>query len=116
MELKWIKCQGEVWCKLTSVNLDHTHFDNMDGVYIIWHGGPKAATVYVGQGHIRDRLSQHRTNPEIQKFDSLGLYVTWAAVAESSRAGVEVYLARQLKPIVGSAHPQAVPITVNYPW
>jgi hypothetical protein len=120
MVLTWIKCQNEVWCKLNTVNLSHAHFDNMYGVYVIWHGGPKAATVYVGQGNIRERLTQHRTNPSIKEFDSLGLYVTWAAVARPSCDGVEVYLAQQLKPKVGSSYPEAapipVPIPVNFPW
>ena len=80
MQLQWTKCQGEIWCKLNTVNLSHAHFNDKDGVYIIWHGGPNAATVYVGQGNIRDRLTQHRNNSLIQQYDKLGLYVTWASV------------------------------------
>lgn len=116
MQLTWIKCQGEVWCQLNSVNLAHQHFSKMDGVYIIWHGGPKPTTVYVGQGGIRDRLTNHRSDPRIQQYNHLGLWVTWASVTQSNRDGVEVYLAQRLKPIVGERHPDAAPIEVNLPW
>jgi len=116
MQLSWIKCQGDVWCKLDSVNLGHPHFSNMDGVYIIWHGGTNAATVYVGQGNIRDRLNFHRTNQEVQAYSSLGLFATWAMVPVAQRNGVEVYLARRLQPLVGEAHPDVGPIEVNVPW
>ncbi len=116
MQLSWIKCKGDVWCNLNSVNLSHSHFDYMSGVYVIWHGGSNAATVRVGQGFIRDRLPEHRSDSEVQDFATLGLYVTWASVPESSRDGVEAYLAQVLKPKVGSRFPSVSPITVNLPW
>jgi hypothetical protein len=116
MNLNWLKCQGDVWCKLNSVNLDHAHFDFMDGVYIIWHGGPKAHTVRVGQGRIRERLKQHRVDSDIQQYSSLELYVTWAPVAPSNRDGIELYLSKSLKPLVGDRYPDTIPIPVNLPW
>ena len=116
MTLNWIKCQGEVWCKLSTVNLDHAHFETMNGVYIIWHAGANAATVYVGQGFVRDRLKQHRGDPRIQQYENLGLFVTWAPVPQASRAGVERYLANKLNPGVRDIHPDTVPIEVNLPW
>ena len=116
INLRWIKCQGDVWCQLNMVNLDHPHFDNMDGVYVIWHGGTGADVVYVGQGHVRDRLKEHRTNREIQAFVNLGLFVTWAAVQQEYRDGVERFLAQDLKPKVGKTFPDCLPITVNLPW
>jgi len=116
MTLTWIKCQGEVWCKLNVVNLPHEHFNNMAGVYIIWHGGPSAKTVYVGQGDIRSRFTEHRTDPRIQTFEALGLYATWAAVPAVSRNGIERYLAERLNPLVPEAHPADLPIEVNLPW
>lgn len=116
MQLIWIKCQGEVWCKLSTVNLEHQHFDNMTGVYIIWHGGEHPATVRVGQGFIRDRLREHRQDPQIQSFDNLGLYVTWASAPQSNLDGIEKYLADRLKPIIGERFPDVAPISVNIPW
>lgn len=123
MNIQWNKCVGEVWCKLDAVKLDHSHFDNMEGVYVIWHGGVKAATVRVGQGIIRDRLKAHRTNPKTQEFASLGLFATWARVAPEQRNGVESYLAKVLKPIVSDRLPDEgiIPastqeIPVDLPW
>ncbi len=116
MELQWNKCQGDVWCNLNSVNLGHPHFNSMSGVYIIWHGGSPAATVRVGQGNIRERLATHRTDPAIQKYKHLDLYVTWASVPKASQDGVETYLAQKLSPIVGELFPKAAPISINLPW
>lgn len=116
MKLTWLKCQGDVWCTLATVNLAHAHFDRMHGVYIIWHGGANPATVYVGKGFVRERLQAHRTDARIQAFNHLGLYVTWAAVASSQQEGVELYLANTLQPIVGERHPMVPEISVNLPW
>ena len=116
MYLNWTKCRGEVWCKLNNVNLDHAHFNYCHGVYLIWHGGRNPAVVYVGQGDIKARIQDHRSDQEIQRFEPHGLYVTWADVPDSSRDGVESFLAKRWTPKVGTDHPSAVPIEVNSPW
>ena len=116
MKLDWIKCKGNAWCKLKNVNLGHEHFNNRHGVYIIWHGGESPSVVYVGQGHIKDRLEFHRQNPDVQKFANSELYVTWATVLEATRDGIEVYLATKFNPKAGANYPQAVPMEVNSPW
>lgn len=116
MQLTWIKCEGGGWCSLNDVNLDHSHFDNLGGVYVIWYNGGGGAWVRVGQGEIRDRLRAHRSDPEVQAYSSRGrLYVTWAAVGAVDRNGVEAYLAQRLNPLVGTRFPAATPIPVNTP-
>ena len=114
-QLNWVKCHGQVWCSLLRVDLSHAHFNGLDGVYVIWHGGPNPKTVYVGQGNIRDRLNQHRSDPRIQKYSAHGLFATWAAVDAARTSGAERYLFEQLQPLEGSRSPQAVPIAVNFP-
>lgn len=116
MFLNWMKCQGDVWCKLNHVNLDHEHFNGKNGVYIIWHGGTDPKVVYVGQGNIRDRLKNHRSDRRIQQYKDLDLYVTWATVSAQERAGVEAYLADYWNPKEGEQHPDARYINVNSPW
>jgi len=116
MYLTWNKCVGEQWCPLLSVNLDHSHFDGLEGVYIIWHGQPNPAVVYVGQGNIRERLTSHRQNPDILAYKDQGLYVTWAKVEAANRDGIEKSLADTWKPKVGGNYPSVVPIPVNSPW
>jgi hypothetical protein len=115
-QLQWNKCQGDVWCNLLNLNLDHPLFDNMSGVYIIWHAGPQPATVRIGSGVIRDRLRAHREDSAILQYRGSGLYVTWAAVAASLQWRVERYLGDRLNPLVGQRFPNAVPETVNLPW
>lgn len=116
MQLNWTKCQGEVWCKLDTVNLSHEHFRNREGVYIIWHGGTSAWTVLVGSGPIAERLTRHRTDPQVQAYANLGLYVTWATVLESNREGVVRFLFERLKPKVPSHFQNIPPVEVNLPW
>lgn len=117
LHLNWIKCQGGFWCKLNAVNLNHDHFENMKGVYIIWHGGTHPAVVYVGQGNIKQRLQSHRDDHEIQQYDHLDLFVTWASVGETLRRGVEAFWADIWKPKVGESDSNNIEhIKVNSPW
>ena len=116
MNLNWIKCEGDAWCSLLNVNLSHSHFANLRGVYIIWHGGGQPWTVYVGRGVIADRLMQHRQNDDILRFSHYGLFVTWAQVDEYSQRGVERFLAERLNPRVGDRYPDDRAIVVNLPW
>ena len=118
--LNWKRCSNGAWCRLNTVNLNHEYFTkDISGVYIIWHGGTsrtKSRVVYVGQGNIKDRIRRHREDPEIQEYAQLGLYVTWARVAERYRDSVEAYLADKWDPIVGERYPDDPPIKVNSPW
>ena len=116
MYLDWIRCQGEFWCMLNTVNLEHEHFEHCRGVYIIWHSGQDPGVVYVGQGDIKARIQFHRGNEAVQQYEPHGLYVTWARVPPSSWDGVESFLAKKLTPKVGTDHPSAEPIEVNSPW
>ena len=63
MNLNWHKCQGEVWCNFNAVNLDHNHFNNTEGVYIIWHGGTNPKVVYVGRGTSEKELGNIGKEP-----------------------------------------------------
>lgn len=116
MQLNWIKYTSGKWCQLNSLALDNPHFDRLAGVYVIWHGGKKPATVRVGKGNIRDRLAHHKNDWEIQAYKELGLYVTWAAATPEYHEGIESYLARKLKPMVRRKISNARPIEVNLPW
>ena len=116
MQVAWIKCgDGNSWCPLETLNLDSV--GDASGVYIIWHGGNPSRVVYVGQGNIVDRLKSHRNDARILAYRKSGtLMVTWASVAWNFRDGVERYLADQLHPLVGDAHPNVLGIAVNSPW
>lgn len=116
MTAHWSKCEGNVWCKLNGVDLSSSHFNQMTGVYVIWHGGNNSRTVRVGQGSIKDRIEAHRTDPEVQAYNHLGLYVTWARIPANSLNGVEAFLAQQLNPLVGQRFPDVPIIPVNLPW
>ncbi len=88
MNVEWIKCEGDKWCGLNTVNLQDSHFDGLEGVYIIWHVGSNPASVRVGQGIIRDRLADHRNDEDIQAYAHMELFATWASVFAQYRDGV----------------------------
>lgn len=111
-----MRCVGDQWCNLIQLNLTHPHFDNLEGVYIIWHGAPNPSVVYIGQGMIRDRLREHRDDPQILKHKSHTLFVTWAFVQKVYRDGVERFLAEKWNPKIGASFPTVEPIEVNSPW
>ena len=102
--------------RLFGVDLSHSHFDDLKGVYIIWRITPVA--VYVGQGIIKNRLRAHRKDPRILQYNSKEkpLYVAWAEVPWNYRTGVEMYLHDELNPLVGEP-PQGnpIPVRVNLP-
>lgn len=112
----WYTCgeQGN-WCRLDTVNLSQI---DMKGVYIIWHGGTNPKVVRVGQGDIRDRLTQHKSDDSMLYYKRFGvLMVTWAEVPKRYRDGIEVYLENMCNPLSRQRTlPIADPIRVNYPW
>lgn len=112
--IHWIKAQAGNWLAFQTFNL--ASIGDVQGVYVIWRGGKTPAVVYVGQGDISARLSNHRRNLDILAHAEHGLYVTWAAVPAHQMDGVERYLADTWSPLVGDAHPDSLPIAVNSPW
>ena len=116
INLNWIECNDENWCNLITVNLDDEHFRNLEGVYIIWHGGQNPWTVRIGQGEIKTRLKDHCKDKDVLVYKDYGLWVTWAKVDLKYRNGIETYLANVLSPKVGERFPNRLPIIVNLPW
>ena len=119
MNVSWIKCNNDNWCRLKTVNLDNV---TTRGVYTIGHQSSATIhTVYVGQGDVAERLEDHRsgdneTSKAILEYEEKGtLYATWASIGVLDRDGVERYVADKLKPLVGSRHPDVDSIEVNLP-
>lgn len=116
MSLNRIKYDSGNRCSLIDLNLNQKHFDDMEGLYIIRHWWKNPHVVRVWQWNIRDRLTEHRNNPAITKYQTLWLYVTWASVPEKYRDWVEKYLGDTLDPLVGERFPEWVSTPVNLPW
>ena len=115
MPLHWNMCTGDAWCGFLEVNLEHPHFFNLEGVYVIWLGG-SGQTVYVGRGQVAARLKAHQRASWVQKYAQGHLLVTWAVVPSQFQEGVERYLAEALNPAEGQRHPATVPpIAVTLP-
>jgi len=112
MHIKWIKCKDNKWCDLFKLNLEHDHFQDLKGVYIIFSGEKQA--VRIGSGIIGNRLREHRENQEIANHSNLR--VTWAQVNANQMEGVEAFLADELHPLTGERFPRRTKILVNLPW
>ena len=113
LELQWWTCSGgSRWCSLDDVNLSNL---TIGGVYLIWHAGSPGRWVYVGKGHIRERLEEHRCDPRIGEYRPYGLLTSWAVGEPSYREGVERFLVEACRPLVGEKWPEVPPIEVNLP-
>lgn len=116
MQLDWYKCKGGVWCDFFNLDLEHRYIRELEGVFLMWSGDKERSIVKVGQGNISDELLNLRKQLAIRAFVHLGLYCTWADVPSHRRDGVEVYLAKTLKPKISDSVPNATAVNVNLPW
>ena len=113
LNIVWGTCGDDGhWCNFKNLNLDSDSFKSKKGVYIIWSAGD--TVVRVGSGLIKDRIADHRDNPDITSYKNL--LVTWAKVNENQMQGVEKFLADTYDPEVGERFPDRTPISVNLPW
>ena len=74
--------------------------------------------MYVGQGIIRNRIDHHRGQHSriLDKVVARHLRLTWAVVPTLAyRNGIERFLSETLRPLVGEAWPDVLPIRVNLP-
>ena len=107
LTVSWVKFTDDLWFPLNNVNLDSLTEKDI-GVYLIWHDSRG--------GIIKNRLSEHQKDKEIQAYSHLNLYVTWAYLQESQLDGVEAYLAETWPPLVGERFPDRKPIAVSSPF
>ena len=113
--IHWFRGERGSWCKLGEVELDHESFDGTEGVYVIWQDPGNPAVLRVGEGPIRTRLTQERSDQRLSAYGLDSLFVTWAAVNAIHRADVARYLADTLRPMLGERYPVGNQIKVNLP-
>jgi len=115
LKVVWNKCQGNVWADLFAVELGHAHFNGLEGVYVIWHGGAQPGHVRVGCGFIRDGIASCRKDPAVLAFKDYQLYVTWAKIDLGFRDGAVRFLAKTLMPKAQGSLPDVPPFQVSLP-
>jgi DNA-binding response OmpR family regulator len=115
--IQWEKCKRGAWCILSELDLDHEHFKDMEGVYVIWQGEENPVALRAGQGFIRECLVRDRNDKDLLAYrEQHELYVTWAKVNPRFRDGVFRYVSEALKPELENSYPDVSPIGVNLPW
>ena len=115
LPIYWNRCEGDVWGELFAINLNDPHFDDLQGVYMVWLGGNKPAAICAGSGLIREQLAERRAQPELQALRDKSLLVTWAKVDPLVSKGVERWLLENLRPKVANRIPDSLPVEVNLP-
>lgn len=116
LPVHWYKDKSDQWLKLKDLDLTHS-LVKQRGVYIVFvPSDPESGVLYVGQGHVDQRLDERKRDERILELADLDeIYVTWAILTgENKRKGVERFLADTLNPLVGE-HPKVPPIAVNVP-
>jgi hypothetical protein len=118
LAIDWIKRKHgdeEHWCDLYRVPVSHEHFNDVAGVYVIWHNG-RNPVLRMGQGYVRTEISTLKLDPRIRSIAADGpVFVSWAAVQRTRRDGVERYLIDMLGPQIVTDVPDMEPIEVNLP-
>ncbi len=115
LKLAWLKCQGNEWANLFALNLEHPHFEGLQGVYLVWQAGEAPVSVLVGFGRIREALTKFRKSPEVKPFGERDLYVTWAVVDMGLQEGVARYLAKTVNPKIPFPQSDIPPVQANLP-
>ncbi len=115
LPIYWNRCEGDIWGELYAVNLNDPHFDNLEGVYMVWLGGNKPAAICAGSGLIREKLAARRSSPELMGMREKSLLVTWAKVDAIANKGVERWLLENLRPKLANRIPDSLPVEVNLP-
>jgi CheY-like chemotaxis protein len=115
--VQWEKCKRGTWCILSELDLDHGHFNDIEGVYVIWQGEENPVALRADQGLIRECLAKERNDKDLlADREQHEIYVTWAAVNPRFRDGVVRYIKEALKLELENSYPDVPPIGVNLPW
>jgi len=118
LAIDWIKRrqgEGQNWCDLYRVPVSHEHFNDVAGVYVVWHNGHNPV-LRVGQGYIRTELSTLKLDPRIRSIAADSpVFASWAQVQRALRDGVERYLIDMLGPQIVTDIPDTNPVEVNLP-
>jgi hypothetical protein len=114
--VNWNRCKQNVWCTFLELELEDEHFDDLNGVYVIWRGEEKREVLRVGIGDIRDSLTKEKNAKYSSFYGHSRLYVTWAKVESDFCDGVARYLVETLNPKSAGKYPASTPIEINLPW
>ena len=96
--IEWEKCKRGTWCNLIELDLDHEHFNDMEGVYVLWQGEENPVALRVGHGIIRECLTKEQNDKELLAYPENEIYVTWAKVDQRFSSGIVRYIQDILQP------------------
>lgn len=113
--IEWETCKRGTWCNLSELDLGHEHFEDMEGVYVIWQGEENPVALRVSHGLIRECLAREQNDKDVLGYLKDEIYVTWGKVDRKFCGGIVRYIANILRPALDSSSPDVEPIEVNIP-
>lgn len=113
--IEWEICTRGTWCNLLELDLDHEHFDDMEGVYVIWRGADNPLALRVGHGLIRECLAREQNDKDVLAYQQDEIYVTWGKVDRKFCGGIVRYIADVVQPELETFSPDIESIKVNIP-
>lgn len=82
------KCAAGTYFILLKLDLEHKHFDEMEGVYVIWCGDPNPVALRVDYGYIRNCLANGSNDKDALPYEQDEIYVIWGKVDRQFCGGV----------------------------
>ena len=111
VRLDWVRHPTGRWSRFAFID---PQLANVVGVFVVWK--ETGATVWVGQGNVRDEIVKLRDDPRVTRFGSESLLIAWARVDSSeTRNRADRYLAETLNPQVPAKRANVAPLRVNTP-
>jgi len=115
IKLDWIRSTQGEWCSLFELDLSAEHFNDLSGVFMIWHAGERPETILIGSGNIRERLQGLKNDPRMYAHQRHGLFVTWAIAPAYRQPGMVAHLSRMLRPLMDESVSGQKPLEVSLP-
>lgn len=116
-ELDWFFCNGEIWCDLNRVDLDHKLIRSVQGIYMIWYEKPEKTIVTVGYGKIAAELQSNIDDLAVQAFKKYDLKVSWAEASKGNCKKAYAYFVAKYNPkIVDDNIQKGKPMESESPW
>lgn len=85
-------------------------------MYVAWFEDDYIRVLKAGEGSVRNRILEARSDPRIGAYDARRTFVTWALAPKEHRAGLVNYLQQSLQPALVGLYKTAYPIKCNLPW
>lgn len=117
LEADWHKCEGDIWCSIYKIDIDHKNIKHFVGQYIIWSGKfeNERTVLLIGYGDIRKVILKAREDIAVKAFEHLGVFITWADIPVSKKREIHNYLLKTLSPKMTTKPEKGAELEIDIP-